>query len=259
VAPAVHVFEESGGAFAEAARFTSVKRYFDNQAEHLGYAVAKRGDVIVAGDPSLPFWYYGPEWMGTPITEVGGAFLIEREDGEWVARHYLRPSELNLDPNYGEGGGGDIWGNAVATDGRAAFYSSPMRGDDEEGSIHHFEPEWEGPGPWPGCYCSGYGVSQYGPCTPYGYCLPYIGVEPGVGPLVTKIETPDLRTIVVTFEREMEDNADLVDPRAYVLTGGARVTSVIRLNATQVRLRTNRKLRNRRPYLLTVRANPGGS
>jgi hypothetical protein len=76
-------------------------------------------------------------------------------------------------------------------------------------------------------------------------------------PYVIKIESLDLKTLLATFDREMMNNADLVNPRAYILTGGARVVSVVRLNGTQVRLRTSRKLRNRKEYKLTVRANPG--
>lgn len=61
---------------------------------------------------------------------------------------------------------------------------------------------------------------------------------------------------MVTFEREMLDNADLVNPTAYRLSGGAVVTSVVRLNATQVCLRTRRALRGRETYWLTVIAEP---
>lgn len=71
-------------------------------------------------------------------------------------------------------------------------------------------------------------------------------------PLVTTVEALDLRTIVVTFEREMVDNADLVNPAAYRLTGGAVVVSAVRLNATQVCLRTRRALRGRAVYELTI-------
>jgi hypothetical protein len=76
-------------------------------------------------------------------------------------------------------------------------------------------------------------------------------------PQVTRIQTPDPRTIVITFEREMLDNADLVDPYAYLLNGGVCVLSVERLGRTQVKLTTNQDLKTLRHYLLTVLANPG--
>lgn len=245
-APAVLVFEEEGGQFAEVARFAGNHRYLDAYAEHLGYHVAKRGDVIVASDHGYAARFYS--YNGLPREAVGAALLILREDGDWVAKGMLQPSSLNGNFTHYEALGGAYPGNAVATDGRSIFLSAPGRN-----SIHQFDLDQGAPGPWPGCFCSAYGQSMYGPCSPYGYCQK----GGGVGPIVVKIETPDLRTLIVTFEREMLDNADLVNPRAYVLTGGARVVSAVRLNATQVRLRTSRKLRNRRAYQLTVLANPG--
>lgn len=76
-------------------------------------------------------------------------------------------------------------------------------------------------------------------------------------PRVVKIQVPDLRTVIVTFEREMADTADLVNPLAYRLIGGARVVTAVRINGTQVQLRTNRRLRRDVLYTLTVLANPG--
>lgn len=79
----------------------------------------------------------------------------------------------------------------------------------------------------------------------------------GGGPEIRSVETtPDLRTLLVTFTEEMTDNADLVNPAAYLLSGGARVVSAARVNGTQVVLRTARDLRNETEYLLTVDPNP---
>jgi hypothetical protein len=108
------------------------------------------------------------------------------------------------------------------------------------------------PGPWPSG-CASFGIDEYGQ-SPYGDCH---GVDLLPGPTVARIEVLDLRTLLVTFSADMADTADLVNPLAYKLTGGARVTGVTRLNPRQVRLRTGRDLRNRATYWLTVLADPG--
>ena len=94
---------------------------------------------------------------------------------------------------------------------------------------------------------------------PFGRCVltPVPTPIPGLGPIVIKIDTPTPRIAVVTFNRVMFNNADLVDRRAYLLTRGVKVLSVTRLNGIQVMLHLDRDLKSHKLYYLTVLANPG--
>jgi hypothetical protein len=62
--------------------------------------------------------------------------------------------------------------------------------------------------------------------------------------------------MLVTFNREMADNADLVNASAYTFSGGLHAEIVTRAAANQVRIVLNRNTNPGEYYLLSVKANP---
>jgi hypothetical protein len=75
-------------------------------------------------------------------------------------------------------------------------------------------------------------------------------------PRVSQVVPTGSRTVEVSFNRDLQDNADLVNPGAYAFTGGLRAETVERVAANKVRLTLNRLMERRRTYLLSVKANP---
>lgn len=76
------------------------------------------------------------------------------------------------------------------------------------------------------------------------------------GPEVIEIVQDGERRLIVTFNREMLNNTDLVNPNAYSLTSGVRVANVQRIAENKVILTTSHKLRAGRRYELRVNAVP---
>jgi hypothetical protein len=75
-------------------------------------------------------------------------------------------------------------------------------------------------------------------------------------PRVSSIEMLDARTMTVTFNREMDDNGDLVNPSAYSFTGSIRAEIVQRTAPNAVKVILNRATNPGEYYLLSVKANP---
>lgn len=91
--------------------------------------------------------------------------------------------------------------------------------------------------------------------------LPLIGaisdwISDNSRPYVTQIVPTSARTVEVTFSRDMLDNDDLINPSAYVFTGGIRAEVVEKVNATKVVITTNAPLVSGAEYLISVKANP---
>ncbi len=75
-------------------------------------------------------------------------------------------------------------------------------------------------------------------------------------PYVTQIVPTSARTVEVSFSREMLNNDDLINPSAYVFTGGIRAEVVERVDATKVVVTTNAPLVSGAEYLISVKAQP---
>ena len=75
-------------------------------------------------------------------------------------------------------------------------------------------------------------------------------------PRVTQVTPKTVRTVEVSFDREMEDNADLLNPSAYVFNGGLRADLVEKIDPSSVRVTLNSLMTPGQEYLLSVKANP---
>jgi hypothetical protein len=76
-------------------------------------------------------------------------------------------------------------------------------------------------------------------------------------PHVVSVTAVNARTVEVNFDRPLEDNADLLNPSAYVFTGGdLRADSVTRVTAQKVRINLRQSMKWRTTYYLSVKANP---
>lgn len=75
-------------------------------------------------------------------------------------------------------------------------------------------------------------------------------------PYVTQIVPTSARTVEVSFSRDMLNNDDLINPSAYVFTGGIRAEVVERVDATKIVVTTNAPLVSGAEYLISVKAQP---
>lgn len=91
--------------------------------------------------------------------------------------------------------------------------------------------------------------------------LPLIGaisdwISNNSRPYVTQIVPTSARTVEVSFSRDMLNNDDLINPSAYVFTGGILAEVVERVDATKVVVTTNAPLVSGAEYLISVKAQP---
>lgn len=71
-------------------------------------------------------------------------------------------------------------------------------------------------------------------------------------PVVSKIAASGLRSIDVTFSREMANTPEILDPSKYVFTGGIAALSVARLAVDSVRVTIDQDVLDEVIYQLTV-------
>lgn len=108
-AGAVHVFDRGPVGWEETAILVSNHTEALNE---MGRAVAIEGDVVVAGSRRFDL----PIGNGFSLDEAGGAFVFQRDGGEWVETEILGASDAAI---------GDNLGTAVAIDDARAIVGAP--------------------------------------------------------------------------------------------------------------------------------------